>query len=160
LAPRFNPPPGWPAPPSDEWLPPPGWSPDAEWPPAPAGWQLIIDAAPITSVGARTVLDPKLPAGATFVDPVTLDIMSRFSQTKELTCLECGYRGMMGVVKQVRPVWLSWPALVAIGLVLILLVPMTFGASLLLGAILGFIVVVHQKATCICPNCRRVIHEK
>ena len=35
---RFNPPPGWPAPPPD-WTPPEGWEPDPSWPPAPEGWQ-------------------------------------------------------------------------------------------------------------------------
>lgn len=34
---RFNPPPGWPAPP-DRFAPPPGWLPDPSWPPAPPGW--------------------------------------------------------------------------------------------------------------------------
>lgn len=34
---RFNPAPGWPAPPPG-WMPPPGWAPDPRWPPAPPGW--------------------------------------------------------------------------------------------------------------------------
>lgn len=38
---RFNPPPGWPVPPSD-WTPPPDWSPDPSWPPPPPGWQLWV----------------------------------------------------------------------------------------------------------------------
>lgn len=36
---RWNPPPGWPAPPHRDWLPPPGWQPARHWPAAPAGWQ-------------------------------------------------------------------------------------------------------------------------
>jgi len=39
---KFNPPPGWPQPPS-EWRPPAGWTPDPSWPEAPAGWQLWLD---------------------------------------------------------------------------------------------------------------------
>lgn len=35
---RFNPPPGWPAPP-EGWQPDPGWRPDPSWPAAPPGWQ-------------------------------------------------------------------------------------------------------------------------
>lgn len=35
---RFNPPPGWPAPPPG-WIPPPGWAPPPYLPPAPPGWQ-------------------------------------------------------------------------------------------------------------------------
>jgi hypothetical protein len=39
---RFNPPPGWPAPP-EGFSPPPGWQPDPSWPPPPPGWQLWVD---------------------------------------------------------------------------------------------------------------------
>jgi len=35
---RFNAPPGWPPPPSENWLPPPGWRPDPSWPKAPRRW--------------------------------------------------------------------------------------------------------------------------
>lgn len=38
---RFNPPPGWPAPPTG-WIPPTGWTPDPAWPPLPEGWELWI----------------------------------------------------------------------------------------------------------------------
>ena len=37
----FNPPPGWPKPPSG-WVPPRGWTPDPNWPFPPEGWQLWI----------------------------------------------------------------------------------------------------------------------
>lgn len=35
---RFNTPPGWPPPPSEDWLPPLGWQPDPTWPVPPDGW--------------------------------------------------------------------------------------------------------------------------
>jgi hypothetical protein len=38
---RFNPPPGWPAPP-EGFAPGPGWQPDPSWPPAPPGWQFWL----------------------------------------------------------------------------------------------------------------------
>lgn len=38
---RFNPPPGWPAPP-EGWVPPPDWRPPPDWPPAPPGWQFWV----------------------------------------------------------------------------------------------------------------------
>jgi hypothetical protein len=41
MVPRFNPPPGWPAPPTHDWLPEAGWAPDPTWPPTPVGWQFI-----------------------------------------------------------------------------------------------------------------------
>lgn len=40
---RFNPPPGWPAPP-EGWTPPPGWNSDPSWPDPPPGWQLWLPA--------------------------------------------------------------------------------------------------------------------
>ncbi len=50
MSPRFNPPPGWPTPPSD-WSPPTGWQPDPSWPPMPAGWQLWVeDGAVATAI--------------------------------------------------------------------------------------------------------------
>jgi hypothetical protein len=38
---RFNPPPGWPAPP-EGFVPGPGWQPDPGWPSAPPGWQFWV----------------------------------------------------------------------------------------------------------------------
>jgi hypothetical protein len=46
VGPRFNPPPGWPAPP-EGFTPEPGWQPDPSWPPPPPGWQLwVLDDQP------------------------------------------------------------------------------------------------------------------
>lgn len=49
----FNPPPGWPKPPTG-WTPPKGWQPDPNWPAAPPGWELwipvgIATGAPISA---------------------------------------------------------------------------------------------------------------
>ena len=41
----FNPPPGWPKPPT-AWRPPAGWTPDPKWPAAPEGWQLWLSDGP------------------------------------------------------------------------------------------------------------------
>jgi hypothetical protein len=38
---RFNPAPGWPAPP-EGFAPDAGWQPDPSWPPPPLGWQLWV----------------------------------------------------------------------------------------------------------------------
>jgi Domain of unknown function (DUF4041)/Meiotically up-regulated gene 113 len=54
---RFNPPPGWPRPPSN-WVPPKGWTPDPSWPAAPLGWQIWIDDSP--PVGAETPAVPQV----------------------------------------------------------------------------------------------------
>lgn len=41
----FNPPPGWPKPPT-AWRPPAGWTPDPKWPAAPEGWQIWLSDGP------------------------------------------------------------------------------------------------------------------
>lgn len=52
MALRFNPPPGWPAPP-EHWAPPHGWAPDPAWGPVPEGWSLWLDdGAPEPRLGA------------------------------------------------------------------------------------------------------------
>jgi len=38
---RFQPPPGWPAPPAG-WRPGRDWHPDPSWPPAPPGWRYWV----------------------------------------------------------------------------------------------------------------------
>jgi hypothetical protein len=50
---RFNAPPGWPQPPSDDWLPPPGWQPDPAWPAPPADWVFYLPAAESSRAGWR-----------------------------------------------------------------------------------------------------------
>lgn len=49
---RFNPPPGWPKPPSD-WVPPRGWKPHPLWPLPPPGWQLWVSDSPPSSSGGN-----------------------------------------------------------------------------------------------------------
>lgn len=39
---RFNPPPNWPEPPHDGWLPPADFQPRFDWGPVPAGWRLWL----------------------------------------------------------------------------------------------------------------------
>jgi hypothetical protein len=66
---RYNPPPTWPAPPPG-WTPPPGWRPDASWPPAPAGWQFWLPAAPPVPAPAAPVPVPAAPMPAPAPRPV------------------------------------------------------------------------------------------
>ncbi len=55
---RFNAPPGWPPAP-DGWLPPDGWVPPADQPPAPAGWQWVIDDAPVQFAPPPSAPEPE-----------------------------------------------------------------------------------------------------
>lgn len=53
---RFNPAPGWPAPPAG-WLPEPGWTPDPSWPPAPPDWPLLVADVVVSPLGRVGVID-------------------------------------------------------------------------------------------------------
>lgn len=71
MAPRFNPPPNWPAPPAD-WTPPPGWTPDPSWGPVPQGWQLWVDGSPagtVSGVPHASGPAPGVPTAALPVQP-------------------------------------------------------------------------------------------
>lgn len=64
----FNPPPGWPKPPTD-WVPPAGWKPDPSWPEPPAGWQLWVPtdgtpSAPSAEAVTEVSVDLSLPTTA------------------------------------------------------------------------------------------------
>jgi hypothetical protein len=61
---RFNPPPGWPHPPTG-WAPPAGWQPDPTWPPPPDGWNLWLPDQEQPSEAIRNepaALDADLPS--------------------------------------------------------------------------------------------------
>lgn len=68
----FNPPPGWPAPPTG-WKPPAGWAPDPSWPDPPPGWELWVrlddggDSAPATPLAPRELppTSPPTPTAGT-----------------------------------------------------------------------------------------------
>lgn len=54
----FNPPPGWPKPPTG-WKPPVGWTPDPSWPSPPEGWQLWVSSDESVA-GPPTPSQPKV----------------------------------------------------------------------------------------------------
>ena len=76
----FNPPPNWPEPPHDGWLPPADFRPQHSWGPVPAGWRLwfedrtpsrgaapLQDSEDVAASGAR----PRAP-----VEPYTVAVLN------------------------------------------------------------------------------------
>ena len=63
---RFNPPPGWPAPPP-EWTPPEGWEPDPTWPPAPDDWEWWTPDEPL--IAAPPVVHGRASVAVSVVPP-------------------------------------------------------------------------------------------
>ena len=83
----FNPPPGWPKPPSG-WTPPRGWTPDPAWPAPPEGWQLWISTQdhatpPPLPPSAPAVGVPDMPAPAA-ASPVVDRIAFLEAENEEL----------------------------------------------------------------------------
>lgn len=59
---RFNPPPNWPEPPHEEWLPPADFRPAPAWGPVPAGWRLWTRNAAPTEQAAPLQDSEDVPA--------------------------------------------------------------------------------------------------
>lgn len=78
----FNPPPGWPRPPSG-WTPPKGWTPDPTWPAPPPGWQLWLSTVREGQGPSLIVQETSISAGAQ--GPVATDrLTSLESENREL----------------------------------------------------------------------------
>lgn len=58
---RFNPPPGWPQPPTG-WVPPADWTPDPSWPTPPADWPLWLPDEPTEQPEPPASADPEVGA--------------------------------------------------------------------------------------------------
>lgn len=59
---RFNPPPNWPEPPHDGWVPPKDWRPDPAWGPVPAGWRLWVEDSRTPDLGTPWQASEDVPA--------------------------------------------------------------------------------------------------
>ncbi len=75
-APRFNPPPGWPAP-VPGWTPPPGWQPDPSWPQALPGWRFWLP-------------DAQAPVGERNTSSIPQDVKIAVSARDGGRCRQCG----------------------------------------------------------------------
>ena len=115
---RFNPPPGWPKPPTG-WTPPPGWKPPTDLPPAPSGWQFWIDEAEASSVGAAASSRSWRPSWKLYV---AAGVVALFA----LIGLAAGAAGVLvlggvamllsGVVGLIRPRWVGAPTRIVTGI--------------------------------------------
>ncbi|GAA1490599.1 hypothetical protein [Brachybacterium sacelli] len=47
MSPQFNPPPNWPEPPREDWVPPADFRPHSSWGRVPAGWRLWLPEKPL-----------------------------------------------------------------------------------------------------------------
>ncbi len=75
-----------------------------------------------------------------------------YKKHKTLTCLECGYNGLMGVTKETFSGTMFWVALGIFGFILGLM----FGiVGFILGIGVGVVGGLISKAKVMCPNCNK-----
>jgi len=76
---------------------------------------------------------------------------------ERLTCLECGYVGLMGVKADIKPWYATWWGGALLGGIAATLVSALFGGGLMVAVIVGAVVggVAQLAGTTIisCPNC-------
>ncbi|MFT4295346.1 MAG: hypothetical protein QM582_08030 [Micropruina sp.] len=95
---RFNPPPGWPAPPSG-WQPSADWRPDPSWPPAPPGWAFWVDdvALPEPRVVLRKVANLLVEDARLDLDPSLAAAQAPVSRVEPVIEAFRGYYGGLWV---------------------------------------------------------------
>jgi len=172
---RYNSPPNWPTP-AEGWTPPPGWQSDPAWGPAPEGWQFWLplgQAVPSppggfssTSLSAAgldaqegaappLLSGEQLSRGQHHSHPQILQQLRAAKETKPARCLECGYDGLMPIIKKREP-WYSkwWGLLIIVGFLFILGANGGVVLGLVVGGIAAGIGALNTKFTVNCPNCR------
>ncbi|NNH03073.1 DUF4041 domain-containing protein [Microbacterium ulmi] len=92
----FNPPPGWPKPPTG-WVPPAGWTPDPNWPEPPTGWVLWI---PTTDASAETAEPVPTPPANSTEESVAID--SAPTAASRVSYLEAENAALQAQLSQLR----------------------------------------------------------
>lgn len=75
--------------------------------------------------------------------------LKKYGTHTQMTCLECGYIGLMGVKKSTRPWYLSWWVVIVFFIISMPFGPIGWGVPIILGLAMAF----SQKHTVECPNC-------
>jgi hypothetical protein len=85
---------------------------------------------------------------ASIPDRVRLNLKKFSNHRDDVTCLECGYRGLMGITRKVVPWYASW----------FVIIPLCMTGVGIIGAfILGMFRTTRTKVFCFCPNCQQEI---
>lgn len=85
---------------------------------------------------------------ASVPDRVRLNLRQYGQHRDDVTCLECGYRGLMGITRKEVPWFASWPVIILLCLT---------GVGIIGAFILGMFRTVKTKVYCFCPNCQQEI---
>ena len=75
--------------------------------------------------------------------------LKAFDEHENVTCLECGYNGLMGIKANVIPWYVSWWAIAFI----VFAFAIFGGVGFVLGLCLGFLRFTLKSHVVVCPNC-------
>lgn len=81
--------------------------------------------------------------------------LKMYEQHRHMTCLECGYVGLVGVKKAVPPALLSWFVLIPVIVFMTFILSLGMIHSLILGTFFGLIRVIFSQYLVVCPNCEK-----
>ena len=88
-------------------------------------------------------------AGQTVLPEQVRLSLKKYQKHTNLTCLECGYTGLMGVKRTIRPWYLSWWVVIGFFIVCIPFGPVAWWIPLALGLAMAF----SQRHLVECPSC-------
>ena len=139
------------------------WPPATTWPPPRP-----------PSTPSREVLSNSPSESGNFVEgiqgqaelpPNIRDFLKQYDEHAQLTCLECGYSGLIGVDGRTKPWWATWLGLVALGLPALIVLTYFFPGpgfvwGILLGGLWGLSGRQATRATLTCPSCRQELSAK
>jgi hypothetical protein len=85
------------------------------------------------------------------------DDLKNYPNHQNVSCLECGYSGIMGIVKSIPPWWASWPTILIFILCFAIIAPLRWGIALSPVLILTRIFGWSNKIYVSCPKCKKVL---
>lgn len=96
------------------------------------------------------------PAPITVLPEKIRENLRRYPNTRPgVTCLECGYVGLMGITRTGAQWYTTWIGAALCCGVMALLLGVYVGIAT--GAALGFVGAARARVFCFCPNCEREI---
>jgi hypothetical protein len=86
--------------------------------------------------------------------------LKKYKNHISLTCLECGYIGLMGVKKVIAPWFFSWFVIIAATAYLFLMTGMPFYVVLCAAFAIGAFRGALSKREVECPNCHKTLLQR
>lgn len=101
-------------------------------------------------------IDTPNESGSATIPPHIRESLKQFDDHEELTCLECGYSGLMGVKENIIPWYATWWSIIFL---IVAFAPFG-GSGIVFGFILGVLRQVVTKSIVVCPSCKSELMTK